>query len=288
MKAVILCAGRGTRFLPFSKSVPKEMYPLVDEPNLDYIVDEAIASGAKEIAIVINSDKELIRKYYSHDKKLYDFLHQNGKSEMADRLATIPDKADFTFIIQKQQRGTADAVNQAKAFTKKDDFFLAFGDDLMFALRPVMLQLYDNAKNVKSSVMGVQRRTVEELVKCGVIDVDQEMGGGLFRLRGIDEKPRPEDMKSNMCTLGRYYLTPEIYEAINEIQPGIGGEYQITDAYNALAKRGRMYAYNFKGTRFDIGSKEGALLAAIYEGKRKLNQDFITRAKLLLNDPYDL
>lgn len=288
MKAVILCAGRGTRFLPFSKSVPKEMYPLVDEPNLDYIVDEAIASGAKEIAIVINSDKELIRRYYSHDKKLYDFLHQNGKSEMADRLATIPDKADFSFIIQKQQRGTADAVNQAKPFTKKDDFFLAFGDDLMFALRPVMLQLYDNAKNAEASVMGVQRRTVEELVKCGVIDVDQEMGGGLYRLRGIDEKPRPEDMKSNMCTLGRYYLTPEIYDAIGEIQPGIGGEYQITDAFNVLAKRGRMYAYNFKGTRFDIGSKEGALLAAIYEGKRKLNQDFITRAKMLLNDPYDL
>ncbi|MCL2751800.1 MAG: sugar phosphate nucleotidyltransferase [Firmicutes bacterium] len=258
MKAVILCGGLGTRFMPFSKAVPKEMYPIVDTPALTLIAAEAALSGYTDIAVVINPHKKIISDFFSPSNAgiMGSGIVQKLKSGTVDALS----HARFSFIIQEQSLGTAHAAMLARAFTAGDPFALLNGDDLMYSDIPVVAQLDRAHARCCGSVVGVQKRQIPEILNCGVIDIREDFGGGLFRISRIAEKPDAESLPSDKCSLGRYLLTNDIFDAIERI-PRVGGEYRLTDAIDILAAEKAVYAYEFSGRRFDLGNPAGALEA---------------------------
>ncbi len=259
-KAVIPCAGMGTRFMPVTKAVPKELLPVLDTPVLSYIVDEAIDSGVTDVLLIVNDQKQDIVRYFSPDPVLYDKLEKAGKSELVARLKAIHERAAICFAYQNEPKGSGDAVYLAKSFTGDAPFCLAWGDDLIRSQIPVMRQLIDAFEDCKAPLIGVQRLDTDDIVKYGVADVIESKGRSHL-LRGIVEKPALERIPSRLASLGRYVLTKEVYGAIERTPTGRGGEYQLTDALEALCKMQAVYAYEFEGRRYDMGDKLGAMTA---------------------------
>lgn len=264
-KGVILCGGQGTRFLPATKALPKEMLPVVDTPVLQYIVDEMIDSDISEICIVISPGKEEIVRYFSPKGKLEKTLRKKGDEKGLAALRRINRGARFFFAVQKYPKGMADALLKAKDFIGNDPFVLSTGDDLVHADVPVSKQLISAFDAGARAVIGGQTVAKEKIHLYGCADLGDVMFGNerAHLCRTIVEKPKAEDAPSNFAALGRYVLTPEIFDKIAQIKPDKKGELQVTDALNLLCADGNVCAYDFEGYRYDMGSKAGAVQATI-------------------------
>ncbi|WP_251618015.1 UTP--glucose-1-phosphate uridylyltransferase [Pumilibacter muris] len=266
-KAVIPCGGMGTRFLPVTKAVPKEILPVVDTPVLAYIVNEAIDSGITDIMIVLGRGKEAIREYFSPNPELEDALEKAGKIEFLQTVKRTYSRANIVFAEQPRPLGSGDAVMRARSFTGDAPFALAWGDDLVYSEIPVMKQLADAYEKTGKSVLGVQTVNTDDIVKYGVARVGAS-DGRTYDCLSVVEKPPLSELPSRLAALGRYVLTSEIYDEILKVKPSANGEIQFTDALNSMCEKGKVCAYDFIGRRYDMGDKFGATVAALEYGLR--------------------
>ena len=275
LKAVIPAAGHGTRFLPVTKAMPKEMLAVIDAPAIQYVAKEAADSGAEEIIIVINRSKELIRRYFEPD---------SAACPAERELAELISRAKFRFIYQEEATGTANAVLLAREFTGDEPFAVMYGDDVIVNDNgdPCMKQLADVYARTGKSVIGVQERPREEAAKYAVVKRGRT-DGRLTEVLDLIEKPSPDDMPSTLSSLGRYVLTPAIYDAI-ERAPEFRGEKYLTHAIAMLAKEEGVNAYEFEGTRYDLGDKFGFLQANIEMGRRRFGAKLDDYLKKLLSE----
>src|SRR5699024_5927850 len=264
-KAVIPAAGLGTRFLPATKAIAKEMLPIVDKPTIQFIVEEAIASGIKDIIVVTGKAKRPIEDHFDSNFELEYNLQQTGKDEL---LALVEETTEIRlhFIRQKRPKGLGDAVLQAKTFAGNEPFVVMLGDDIMVDEVPLTKQLMNNYDERKASTLAVIPVPHEDTSKYGVIEPVEEVSEGVYSVNSFIEKPEPEDAPSNLAIVGRYLLKPEIFEILENQGPGRGGEIQLTDAIDTLNKTQRVFALEFKGKRYDVGNKIGMLEANIEYG----------------------
>lgn len=252
-KAVIPAAGLGTRFLPATKSMPKEMLPIIDKPVIQYVVEEAIQSGIEDILIITGRGKRAIEDYFDASPELELYLRKNNKKELVKVVRDISSLADIHYIRQKEPRGLGDAVLKAEKHVGDEPFAVLLGDDIIVGDVPATKQLIEVFSKVNCSVIGVEKIPYDKVYKYGIIDGVRN--GELYEVRNLVEKPRPEEAPSNLGIAGRYILTPDIFDCIRETKPGIGGEIQLTDALGLLLQRQKVYAYEIKGKRYDIGNK---------------------------------
>lgn len=264
-KAVIPAAGLGTRFLPATKAIAKEMLPIIDKPTIQFIVEEAIASGIEDIIVVTGKAKRPIEDHFDANFELEYNLQQTGKDEL---LALVEETTEIRlhFIRQKRPKGLGDAVLQAKTFVGNEPFVVMLGDDIMVDEVPLTKQLMNNYDERKASTLAVIPVPHEETSKYGVIEPVEEVEEGIYTVNSFVEKPAPEDAPSNLAIVGRYLLKPEIFEILKNQGPGRGGEIQLTDAIDTLNKTQRVFALEFKGKRYDVGNKLGMLEANIEYG----------------------
>ncbi|MDR3293904.1 MAG: UTP--glucose-1-phosphate uridylyltransferase [Clostridiales bacterium] len=269
-KAVIPAAGFGTRFLPFTKSVPKEMLPIVDKPTIQYIVEEAVASGIREILIILNRNKKCIEDHFDKAYELEETLKKFNKLDELRIVSMNHIDAEFTYVRQKEMHGSGAAVALAKNFADNEPFAVLFGDDVIYHARPCIKQLMDAHENTGLTIVGVQRVDDATARKCGVIQKGA-VKGRYTEIKGIVEKPSEKDgLPSNLASLGRFILTPDIFDAIGRA-PLKNNEVFLTDAINLVAHEIGAYAYEFEGTRYDLGDKTGFLIANIEYGLRDKN-----------------
>jgi UTP--glucose-1-phosphate uridylyltransferase len=274
-KAIIPAAGLGTRFLPATKAQPKEMLPIVDKPTIQYIVEEAINSGIEEILIVTGRNKRAIEDHFDRSVELELELINKGNSELLKQVQDISNLVDIHYVRQKEARGLGHAIHCAKAFVGNEPFAVMLGDDVVDSTIPCLKQLIDVFDSHSNTVLGVQEVSPEDVNKYGIVAFDR-ISDRLYKVKDLVEKPAKENAPSNVAILGRYIITPEIFDILEHTQPGSGGEIQLTDALKALGKIQEMYAYNFEGKRYDIGSKLGFLQATIEFALQRedLSQDF--------------
>ncbi|MDN6900972.1 UTP--glucose-1-phosphate uridylyltransferase GalU [Oenococcus sicerae] len=257
-KAIIPAAGLGTRFLPATKALAKEMLPIVDTPTIQLIVEEAIKSGIEDIVIVDGKSKRSIEDHFDSNTELEDNLSAKGKDKL---LKLVQDTTDLNiyFIRQSHPRGLGDAVLKAKSFIGDEPFVVMLGDDLATDEVPLTKQLIDRYNETEQSTLAVMQVPHEETSSYGVIDPAKEIKPGLFEVRNFVEKPRPQDAPSDLAIIGRYLFTPTIFSMLENTMPGKGNEIQLTDAIEALNHQEHVYAHQFNGKRYDIGSKIGFL-----------------------------
>ncbi len=263
-KAVIPAAGYGTRFLPATKSMPKEMLPIIDKPTIQYIVEEAVKAGIEEILIITNSQKSSIENHFDRSWELEYFLVRNNKNKELEEVQKIADIANIYTVRQKEQKGLGHAILCAKAFVGNEPFAVLLGDDVVDNdINPATKQLCDYFEKVQSSIVGVQEVQYENLSKYGIVEPKEKFDNKACELKGMVEKPKPEDAPSRFGVLGRYVLTPKIFDLLETQTKGAGGEIQLTDAIKRLMEYEKVYAYEFEGKRYDVGSKIGYLEATI-------------------------
>ena len=264
-RAVIPVAGKGTRFLPATKQVPKEMIPIINLPMIHYVVEEAILSGIEQVIFITSSGKNAIEDYFDRNFDLEDFLSRNGKQKELELVQKIGKMVEVTSIRQKEQLGLGHAVLCAKDVVGNEPFAVILGDEIVRGPNPVTKQLIDiSAANNNSNVIGVMEIDPMETYKYGVVKGNYiDASKKTMRMTTMVEKPKPADAPSNLATPGRYIFKPEIFDALKVIPKGVGGEYQLTDAINLLAKENEVYAHLFEGERFDTGNIEGYLNATI-------------------------
>lgn len=261
-KAIIPAAGLGTRFLPATKAQPKEMLPIVDKPTIQYIIEEAIASGITEIIIVTGRSKRSIEDHFDKSVELELELEKNNKQEMLDMVRKISDMANIYYIRQKEPRGLGHAILTARDFVGNEPFAVLLGDDVVVSKKPCLAQMIDVYNEYKTSVLGVQKVPHEVVNKYGIVNC-KEVDDRVYKVRDLVEKPNIEDAPSDIAILGRYIITPSVFSYLETQDAGTGGEIQLTDALLRLAKDEAMYAYDFKGHRYDVGTKTGFLQANI-------------------------
>jgi UTP--glucose-1-phosphate uridylyltransferase len=265
-KAVFPAAGWGTRFLPATKAQPKEMLPLVDKPVIQYAVEEAVAAGIEQVIIVTSSQKRAIEDHFDHSYELEHLLETKGDIEMLRRVRQIGDMAQICYVRQKEQLGLGHAVLMAKELVGHEPFAVILSDDVVVSERPCIEQLIDAYRRTHSSAVAVMEVPSEETQRYGVIDPDPEGPTDdprLHKVRGLVEKPDQDHAPSNLAIIGRYVLTPKIFEKLEATQRGAGGEIQLTDAIEALMEEQDVYAYEFEGTRYDAGTTMGWLKASV-------------------------
>lgn len=261
-KAIIPAAGLGTRFLPATKAQPKEMLPIVDKPTIQYIVEEAINSGIEEILIVTGRNKRAIEDHFDRSVELELELANKGNNGLLKQVQDISNLVDIHYIRQKEAKGLGHAIYCARAFVGNEPFAVMLGDDVVDSEVPCLKQLMDVFDKYSGTVLGVQEVSPEEVSKYGIVAYDK-IDDRLYRVTDLVEKPAKEDAPSNVAILGRYIITPEIFDILERTEPGSGGEIQLTDALKALGAIREMYAYSFEGKRYDIGSKLGFLQATV-------------------------
>ncbi|MFQ6105941.1 MAG: UTP--glucose-1-phosphate uridylyltransferase GalU [Candidatus Hydrothermarchaeaceae archaeon] len=254
MKAVIPAAGIGTRFLPATKAQPKEMLPVFDKPTIQYVVEEAIASGLKDILIITGRGKRAIEDHFDKSVELELMLKNNEKNDYLKEIQEISDLAEIYYIRQKEQRGLGDAIYTARKFVSGEPFAILLGDTITKSTPPCTKQLMDVYDKYGRSIIAVEEVSKEMISSYGIIDCGA-IEKSVFLVKDLVEKPKPKDAPSNLGILGRYILTPEIFRCIEKTAPGVGGEIQLTDALKILRNRQRVYAYKFEGERYDIGNK---------------------------------
>ncbi|KYD28968.1 UTP--glucose-1-phosphate uridylyltransferase [Geobacillus stearothermophilus] len=260
-KAIIPAAGLGTRFLPATKAMPKEMLPIVDKPTIQYIVEEAIASGIEDIIIVTGKGKRAIEDHFDNAFELEQNLIQKGKYDLLEKVKE-PSKVDIHYIRQKEPKGLGHAVWCARNFIGDEPFAVLLGDDIVQAETPCLKQLIDQYEQTLSSVIGVKRVPDNETHRYGIID-PIEQHGRRYQVRQFVEKPAPGTAPSNLAIMGRYILTPEIFLFLEKQEAGAGGEIQLTDAIQKLNEIQRVFAYEFEGKRYDVGEKIGFIKTTI-------------------------
>ncbi|MCI1955928.1 MAG: UTP--glucose-1-phosphate uridylyltransferase GalU [Oscillospiraceae bacterium] len=263
-KAVIPAAGLGTRVLPATKSMPKEMLPIVDKPAIQYIVEEAVRSGITDILIITNRGKGLIEDHFDRVPELEDRLERSGpeKQKILDEIIGIAHKANIYFVRQKETRGLGHAVNCARSFVGNEPFAVLYGDDVIIGEDPACGQLIRAYDEYGKCVVGVNKVSKGAISKYSSLKVEP-LHDNLFRCTDMIEKPSPDKVMSLYSILGRCVLTPDIFEILDHTEPGAGGEIQLTDAMRTLARRDGMVAVNFTGTRYDMGNKLGIMKAQV-------------------------
>ncbi len=267
-KAIIPAAGLGTRFLPATKAQPKEMLPIVDKPTIQYIIEEAVASGIEEILIITGRNKKCIEDHFDKSVELEIELEKSGKDELLELVRDISDMVDIHYIRQKEPRGLGHAIHCAKTFVGNEPFAVLLGDDVVDSEKPCLKQLMDCFDEYKTSILGVQTVPEEDVSKYGIVD-GIHIEDRVYKVKDLVEKPKREEAPTNVAILGRYIITPQIFEILENTAPGKGNEIQLTDALKTLISQEAMYAYDFEGRRYDVGDKFGFLQATIEFGLKK-------------------
>lgn len=265
-KVVIPAAGFGTRFLPATKAQPKEMLPIVDKPTIQYIVEEAVRAGITDILIITGRSKKAIEDHFDSNPELESALEKKNKTELLNIARSTTSMANIHYIRQHEMLGLGHAILQARTFIGNEPFGIMLGDDVVDSKVPAIKQLMDIAYEKGSSVLGVQRVKQSDISKFGIVDVKEYISGyddRLCKVNTLVEKPKAEEAPSDIAILGRYVVTPEVFDILEKTREGAGGEIQLTDALKVLAKQQDMYAYNFKGKRYDVGDKMGFLSATV-------------------------
>ena len=260
-KAIIPAAGLGTRFLPATKAMPKEMLPIVDKPTIQYIVEEAIASGIEDIIIVTGKGKRSIEDHFDHAYELENNLMEKGKFDLLEKVQA-PSKVDIHYIRQKEPKGLGHAIWCARNFIGDEPFAVLLGDDIVQAETPCLRQLMDQYEQTYSSVIGVQHVPENETNRYGIV-APIEQNGRRYQVQDFVEKPALGMAPSNLAIMGRYVLRPEIFHFLAEQNVGAGGEIQLTDAIQKLNEIQRVFAYDFEGERYDVGEKLGFIQTTI-------------------------
>lgn len=261
-KAVIPAAGLGTRFLPATKATPKEMLPIVDKPTIQYIVEEALASGIEEILIITGRSKRAIEDHFDRSIELELNLEASGKTAELEMVKEISG-VRIHYIRQKEPRGLGHAILCAKQFVGDEPFAVLLGDDVVDAQVPALKQLINVYDKTGASVLGVQEVPLEKVSSYGIVDSQPTEEARTFTVSDMVEKPAVAEAPSRLAVLGRYVITPEVFDILEQTPPGRGNEIQLTDALKVLAKEQAMYAYNFEGRRYDVGDKQGFLEATV-------------------------
>lgn len=276
-KAIIPAAGLGTRMLPISHAVPKEMLPIVDMPAVAYLVEEAVNSGIKDILIITNRDKDAMEDFFDYAPEYEARLTASGKLSEVERIRKIADQANIYFLRQKEAKGLGNAVGRAKSFVGDEPFCVLYGDDIIFSETPVTKQLIDAYEKHGRPVVGVKPVPMELVRKYCSLKAELIPGEtNAYFCDDMIEKPRPGEEYTNLSILGRVLLPPEIFDIIDNLTPGAGGEYQLTDAMAILARKSGVTALEFEGTRYDLGSKLGFEMAnvAIAARHAEIGEDF--------------
>lgn len=264
-KAVIPVAGKGTRFLPATKQIPKEMIPIVDKPMIHYAVEEAVLSGIEEVIFVTSSGKEAIENYFDRNMELENFLMMNGKESERAMVEKIGKMINVITVRQKEQLGLGHAILCAESLIGNEPFAVILGDDLILGNNPVTKQLIEAANQIGTeSVIGVMNVPRADTNKYGIVDGEYIKGSKTsLKMKTMVEKPMPDMAPTTLATPGRYILSPRIFDCLKRIERGVGGEYQLTDAINLLAKESDVYAHIFSGDRYDTGNVKSYLEATI-------------------------
>ncbi|WGG45853.1 UTP--glucose-1-phosphate uridylyltransferase GalU [Rossellomorea sp. DA94] len=261
-KAIIPAAGLGTRFLPATKAMPKEMLPIVDKPTIQYIIEEAIESGIEDIIIVTGKGKRAIEDHFDHSFELEQNLLDKGKFELLSEVQKSSKLVDIHYIRQKEPKGLGHAIWCARKFVGDEPFAVLLGDDIVRAETPCLKQMIQQYNRYQSSILGVQSVKKEEVSRYGIVDSNQ-IGDRFYGVNGLVEKPTREEAPSNLAIMGRYILSPRIFDVLENQPPGAGGEIQLTDAIAELNHHEAVYAYDFEGTRYDVGEKMGFIQTTI-------------------------
>jgi UTP--glucose-1-phosphate uridylyltransferase len=281
-KAIIPAAGLGTRFLPATKAQPKEMLPIVDKPTIQYIIEEAIESGIEEILIITGRNKRAIEDHFDRSIELELELEKKNKKELLSLVRDISNMVNIHYVRQKEPKGLGHAINCARSFVGNEPFGVLLGDDIVHSeSKPCLKQLIDAYNEYKTTILGVQAVADEDVSKYGIVD-GKFIEEGVYKVKNLVEKPSLEEAPSNIAILGRYIITPGIFDILDNTKPGRGGEIQLTDALKVLAAREAMYAFEFEGKRYDVGDKLGFLQATVEFALRRedLREDFL---KYLIN-----
>ncbi len=261
-KAIIPAAGLGTRFLPATKAQPKEMLPIVDKPTIQYIVEEAVASGIEDIIIVTGRTKKSIEDHFDKSVELEVELEKHGKQDLLEIARAVSDIANIYYIRQKEPKGLGHAILTAKTFIGDEPFAVLLGDDVITSETPALKQMIDKYDEYGSSILGVQTVARADVSKYGIVD-GKQIGDRMYTVNNMVEKPKTDEAPSNVAVLGRYIINPTIFKYLEKQEIGAGGEIQLTDALCKLAKEEPMYAYDFIGKRYDVGNKMGFLQATV-------------------------
>lgn len=268
-KAVIPVAGFGTRLLPATKSQPKEMLPIVDKPAVQYVVEEAIKSGAENILFITGRGKRAIEDYFDYAVELEKELEDKGKTDLLDEVRNISEMAKFFYVRQKIARGLGDAIYHARGFIDDEYFSVLLADDIIDSEIPCLKQMINVFRNYRGMILAVMEVPRDKTNIYGIVN-GKKISDRVYEVSDLIEKPEPEEALSNIAIIGRYILNANIFNAIEETKPGKGGEIQITDAIKSLIGREKIFAYEFKGIRYDVGEKIGFLKANIaYALKRE-------------------
>jgi UTP--glucose-1-phosphate uridylyltransferase len=267
-KAVIVAAGLGTRMLPASKVIPKEILPVVDKPAIQVVVEEAAASGIEEIVLVLSPNRTIALEHFRPAPELERHLEERGKRELLESIRRPNGMARFTTAWQTEPRGLGHAVLQAREAVGDECFAVILPDDIFDSERPCLRQLLDISEGEDAPTVALMRVARSEIPKYGIVDV-KPARARLYELHGMIEKPRVEDAPSDFAIVGRYILTPDIFDLLAKGEPGAGGEIQLTDGLLALSKRRRLFGYEFEGTRYDLGDRVGYLTAQIGFGLKR-------------------
>lgn len=291
-KAIIPAAGLGTRFLPATKAQPKEMLPIVDKPTIQYIVEEAVASGIEDILIVSGRGKRAIEDHFDKSYELEETLAKRNKFDRLKEVQDIAELANIHYIRQKEPKGLGHAIWCARKFIGDEPFAVMLGDDIVKTegASPCIRQLIDVYEQYRTSVVGVQPVKKEDVSKYGIIaPKGEKLKEGIIPIESLVEKPDQDLAPSNYAILGRYVLTPEIFQILEELPPGAGGEIQLTDAIKILNQIQDVYAYQFKGDRYDVGDKFGFIKATLdfALSREDLRDDLVSYMKKIYEEQLD-
>jgi len=261
-KAIIPAAGLGTRFLPATKAMPKEMLPIVDKPMIQYIIEEAIDSGIEDIIIVTGKGKRAIEDHFDYAIELEQNLMEKEKYELLEEVRRISEMVDIHYIRQKEPKGLGHAVWSARKFIGNEPFAVLLGDDIVQAKKPSLLQMIEMYERYHASIIGVKEVSDDDVHRYGIVDA-VPLTNRLYKVNNLVEKPNKEEAPSNLAIMGRYILTPEIFDILGNQDIGAGGEVQLTDAIKKLEEIQVIYAYDFEGKRYDVGEKLGFIQTTI-------------------------
>ncbi|MBB6215946.1 UTP--glucose-1-phosphate uridylyltransferase [Anaerosolibacter carboniphilus] len=284
-KVIIPAAGLGTRFLPATKAQPKEMLPIVDKPTIQYIVEEALASGIEDILIITGRNKRSIEDHFDKSVELEMELRKKNKLDLLSHMESISKAVNIHYVRQKEPLGLGHAIYCAKSFIGNEPFAVMLGDDIVKSNKPCLQQLIEIYNRYKTSVLGVQKVSPQEVSKYGIVDckiIDQHV----YKVDHLVEKPDIQEAPSNIAIMGRYIITPRIFNILEHLEPGKSGEIQLTDALKELNGMEAIYAYNFQGKRYDVGDKLGYLQATVEFAldREDLNEVFREYLKELVGD----
>ncbi|MGI6163290.1 MAG: UTP--glucose-1-phosphate uridylyltransferase GalU [Bacillota bacterium] len=261
-KAIFPVAGLGTRFLPATKAQPKEMLPIVDKPTIQYVVEEAVQSGINDFLFVTGRDKRALEDYFDHSGELERHLMDKGKTELLEMVQNISCMCQMYYVRQKQPKGLGHAVWCAKQHIGQEYFAVLLGDDIVVSPKPCLKQMIEVHEATRRPVVALRRVPKKNVSSYGVI-AGKPLGNGIWEIGDLVEKPPAEEAPSDLAVIGRYILPPEIFPILENLEPGVGGEIQLTDALRKLTEKGPIIGYEFEGTRYDVGDPKGFLIATV-------------------------